>query len=192
MEVNAIWGAACQNAAYLALQTKPLGRGGSKIGNSRKWLWEGAKGLLEPESEKPLSLMQNSFGCTGTRQVSEGARVGKSQRVKNAKGKNFWELRGRKKSSQKIFQKISQISLLLEFKVFPDIFEIFAEDCFLLRSFRKFLPSGFLPLSRFQKRPLGDLCSLGPEDLFAPSRNHFREFPIFDPLPGSFQTNAKF
>ena len=24
-----------------------------------------------------------------------------------------------------------------------DIFEIFAEDCFLLRSFRKFLPAGF-------------------------------------------------
>ena len=36
-------------------------------------------------------------------------------------------------------------------KYFLDIFEIFAEDCFLLRSFRKFLPSGFLPLSRFQK-----------------------------------------
>ena len=31
-------------------------------------------------------------------------------------------------------------------------FEIFAEDCFLLRSFRKFLPSGFVPLSRFQKK----------------------------------------
>ena len=30
------------------------------------------------------------------------------------------------------------------------IFEIFAEDSFLLRSFRKFLPSGFLPLRRFQ------------------------------------------
>ena len=31
-----------------------------------------------------------------------------------------------------------------------DIFEIFAEDWFLLRSLRKFLPSGFLPLSRFE------------------------------------------
>ena len=30
------------------------------------------------------------------------------------------------------------------------MFEIFAEDCFLLRSFRKFLPSGFLSLSRLQ------------------------------------------
>ena len=39
---------------------------------------------------------------------------------------------------------------LLDFKVFLDIFEIFTEACFLLRSFRKFLPSGFLPLSRFQ------------------------------------------
>ena len=36
------------------------------------------------------------------------------------------------------------------FRVFPDIFEIFAEDCFLLRGFRKFLPSAFLPLSPFQ------------------------------------------
>ena len=33
------------------------------------------------------------------------------------------------------------------------IFEIFAEDHFLLRSFRKFLPSGFLSLSRFQLFP---------------------------------------
>ena len=39
---------------------------------------------------------------------------------------------------------------LLDFIVFLDIFEIFAEDCFLLRSSRKILPSGFLPLSRFQ------------------------------------------
>ena len=38
----------------------------------------------------------------------------------------------------------------MDFIVFLDIFEIFAEDCFLLRSFRKLLPSGFLPLSRFQ------------------------------------------
>ena len=36
---------------------------------------------------------------------------------------------------------------------FLDIFEIFTEDCFLLRRFRKFLPSGFLPLSRFQLFP---------------------------------------
>ena len=32
--------------------------------------------------------------------------------------------------------------------MFLDIFEIFAEDCFLLGGFRKFLPSGFLPLIR--------------------------------------------
>ena len=38
------------------------------------------------------------------------------------------------------------------FRIFLDIFEIFAEGCFLLRSFRKFLPSGFLPLSRFQPK----------------------------------------
>ena len=42
-----------------------------------------------------------------------------------------------------------KISLLLVFKVFLDILDIFAEDCFLLRSFRKFLPSGFLPFSCF-------------------------------------------
>ena len=55
------------------------------------------------------------------------------------------------------FQKISQISLLPDFRVFLDIFEIFAEDCFLLRSFQKFLPSGFVPLSRFQF--LGPKCA---------------------------------
>ena len=69
---------------------------------------------------------------------------------RNAKGtqtsENFLEPN---KCSQKIFQKISQISLLLDFKVFLDIFEIFTEDCFLLRSSRKFLPSGFLPLKPF-------------------------------------------
>ena len=54
-----------------------------------------------------------------------------------------------KKSLRKIFQNISQkmekISLLLEFRIFLDIFKIFAEECFLLGSFRKFLPSGFCP-----------------------------------------------
>ena len=48
------------------------------------------------------------------------------------------------------FSEDRRYHFLLDFKVFLDIFEIFAEDCFLLRSFRKFLPSGFLPLSRFQ------------------------------------------
>ena len=46
------------------------------------------------------------------------------------------------------------ITFTLDFIVFMDIFEIFAEDCFLLRSFRKFLsPLGFYPLARFQKAP---------------------------------------
>ena len=47
------------------------------------------------------------------------------------------KLRGRTKCSQKIFQKISP---KIEDITFLDIFEIFAEDGFLLRSFRKFLP----------------------------------------------------
>ena len=48
------------------------------------------------------------------------------------------------------FSEDGRYHFLLDFKVFLDILEIFAEDCFLMRSFRKFLPSGFLPLSRFQ------------------------------------------
>ena len=80
------------------------------------------------------------------------ARRRKSQRVKTQRVKTSENFAEENKCSQKIFQKISQkMSLLLDFIVFQDIFEIFAEDCFLLRSFRKFLPSGFLPLSRFQK-----------------------------------------
>ena len=74
---------------------------------------------------------------------------------KNAKGKDFWKLRGRKKYffaediSEDFSQKIQDITFTTDFRVFLDIFEIFAEDCFLLRSFRKFLPSEFLRLSRF-------------------------------------------
>ena len=43
--------------------------------------------------------------------------------------------------SQKISQKIEEISLFLDFRVCLDSFEIFVEDLFLLRSSRKFLPS---------------------------------------------------
>ena len=46
---------------------KPPGRGGSKI--PRKWLREGAKGLLDPGSENPLALV-----APVQQQVSEGAR----------------------------------------------------------------------------------------------------------------------
>ena len=79
---------------------------------------------------------------------------GKSQRVKNAKRKLLKTSR-KKKCSQKIFQKISQKIEDITFTGFYSIsgylFEIFAEDCFLRRSFRKFLPSGFLPLSEGKK-----------------------------------------
>ena len=63
---------------------------------------------------------------------------GKIQRVKTQRAKTSENFAEEKECSQKMFQKISQISLLLDFIVFLDIFEIFAEDCFLLRSFRKF------------------------------------------------------
>ena len=56
------------------------------------------------------------------------------------------------------------MSLILNFRVFLDIFEAFAEDRFLLRSFRKFLTSGFLPLSlRPFNPPRGVLGSFGPK-----------------------------
>ena len=85
---------------------------------------------------------------------------------KNAKGKNFGKLRGRKKCSKKIFQKISQkiekISLLLDLIVFLDIFEIFAEDCLLFFSekFSEVLPSGFFTLKPFpaDNGPKSPLC----------------------------------
>ena len=74
---------------------------------------------------------------------------------KNAKGKTNSENFAAEKmfGSQKISQQIEDVTFtgLLDFRVFLDILEIFAEDCFLLRSFRKFLPSRFSPLSRFQE-----------------------------------------
>ena len=73
------------------------------------------------------------------------------------RGKTSENFRGRKKCSQMIFPKISQkiedITFTLDFRVFLDMFEIFTEDCFLPRSFRKSFPSGFLSLSRFRRTP---------------------------------------
>ena len=48
---------------------------------------------------------------------------------------------------QKISQKIEDIifTVLLVLRVFLDIFEIFAEHGFLLRSFRNIFPLGFYP-----------------------------------------------
>ena len=42
-------------------------------------------------------------------------------------------------------QMIEDIIFILDCRVFLDVLEIFEEDCFLLRSSWKFLPSGFLP-----------------------------------------------
>ena len=70
------------------------------------------------------------------------------QRAKTSE--NFAEEKNvRRRYFRRYFRRL-KISILLDFTVFLDIFEIFAEDCFLLRGLRKFLPSGFLPFSRFQ------------------------------------------
>ena len=83
--------------------------------------------------------------------------IGKIQRVKTQRAKtseNFAEEENM--FAEDISEDFSDLTFLLDFIVFLDIFEIFAEDCFLLRSFRKFLPSGFLPLlSRFQSKVPG-------------------------------------
>ena len=75
---------------------------------------------------------------------------GKTQRVKTQRVKTSENFAEEKMFAEDISEDFSDITFTLDFKVFLDIFEIFAEDCFLLRRFRKFLPSGFLPLSRFQ------------------------------------------
>ena len=45
---------------------------------------------------------------------------------------------------------VRMVTFFLDLRVFLYIFEICAEDCFLLGSFQKCLPPAFLPLSRFQ------------------------------------------
>ena len=45
--------------------------------------------------------------------------------------------------SEDFSERTKKTSPRLDFRVFLDIFEIFADDCFLLRSFRKFCPLGF-------------------------------------------------
>ena len=70
------------------------------------------------------------------------------QRVKTSE--NFAEKKMFAEDTSEDLSEDRRYHFLLDFRLFLDIFEIFVEDCFLLRSFRKFLPSGFLPLSRFQ------------------------------------------
>ena len=84
---------------------------------------------------------------------------------KNAKGKTSENFAEEKMFAEDISEDFSDLSLLLDFIVFLDIFEIFAEDCFLPISFRKFLPSGFLPLSCFQL-PAGNFGQPQPSRVF--------------------------
>ena len=95
-------------------------------------------------SRPPTTTDPNRFGVD-----FELFSIEKSQRVKTQRAKTSKTSRKKKMFAEDISEDSEDISLL-DFKVFLDIFEIFAEDCFLLRSFRKFLFSGFLPLSRFQ------------------------------------------
>ena len=76
----------------------------------------------------------------------------KSQRVKTQRVKTSENFVEEKNIRRRYFRRfLRRYHFYRIFIVFLDIFEIFAEDYFLLRSFRMFLPSGFLPLSRFQK-----------------------------------------
>ena len=59
------------------------------------------------------------------------------------------EARGSLTLSQRLTKFVSNS---LDFRVFLDILKIFAEDCFLLRSFRKFLPSVSRTLKRSYTR----------------------------------------
>ena len=74
--------------------------------------------------------------------------------VCNAKGKNFENFAEEKKrfaeDISEDFSEDRRYHFCAGFSSIPaDIFEIFAEDCFLLRSFQKFLPSGFFTLKPF-------------------------------------------
>ena len=83
------------------------------------------------------------FGTSLGGQIPERARGRGQKLLKTSRKKTHVRRR--------IFRRFVR-SLLLDFRVFLDIFEFFAEDCFLyLRSVRKILPSGCLPLSHFQR-----------------------------------------
>ena len=72
---------------------------------------------------------------------------GKSQRVKTQSAQIQKTSPKKKVFAEDISEDFSEDRrdhFLLDFRIFLDIFIIFAEDCFPLRSFRKFLPSGFL------------------------------------------------
>ena len=64
-----------RRSTWRVLQTKPLGRGVENRKNPRKRLGEGAKGLLDPGSGKPLALVCKNWGCCSTvaKEVLEGS-----------------------------------------------------------------------------------------------------------------------
>ena len=107
--------------------------------------------------------------------------VRKEPEGKNTKGKNFWKLRGRKKCSQKIFQKISQKKEDITFTGFYSISGYLRNLRGRLLSSEKFsevFTLWVLPLSRFQlvgkawwawklstwpQQKMAENSSLGPE-----------------------------
>ena len=62
----------------VVLQTKLQWERGSKIGNSRKWLREGAKRFFFGPRERKAPCTGAKWGCTSAKQVSEGARLSKT------------------------------------------------------------------------------------------------------------------
>ena len=84
------------------------------------------------------------------------AMIRKEPEGKNAKGKNFWKLRGRKECSRKIFQKISQmedITFTGFWSISGYLRNLRGRLLFFWEVFGSFYPPGFLPLSLIQMIP---------------------------------------
>ena len=102
---------------------------------SLKWAPHVPKSVLKSSK---LSLTTGFPSAPTSRKEPEG----KTQRVKTSE--NFAEEKSSQRIFQKIPQKIEEITFIV-FKVFLAIFQIFAEDCFLLKNVGSVCPLGIYP-----------------------------------------------
>ena len=150
---------------------------GSKIGNSRKWFGEGAKGLLDPGSKglPRVSCTFRNLFCTGATLFCTSARgfsLPGSKRPFADSKRGRWK--GATSKTSKIVKKCQKV-----FRHFSTIFAQGKKTSKIAKKCQKV----FRHFSTIFARHLfsGPFCN-PLKKTFAPSRNHFREFPIFDPL----------
>ena len=102
---------------------------GSKMGNSRKWLGEGAKGVLDPGGKglPRVSCTFRNLFCTGATQFCTNARgfpLPRPERPSAPSRKLFWE-----------FPIFAWFAILGEARLTPSLFKLLKVGCVIAQAF---------------------------------------------------------